>query len=271
MYKKSTFSISIFILLSLFMQGCGRSIQAGHSAQPKRAATPSEISEAFYAWYLDYLGDPASGTYRSPLADKAYQGSEYLTPSFIEYVDETLAGFDGRGGYDPFLCAQDVPQEINADRTFWQEGRASVIMRTSFPNHYMTVDLEKIGDAWQIRNIVCGFTPAGTAKAFYTWYLGYIGDQASDDMRNPLVDKAYRDCGFLSARFVQELDDFTVDGIPADPILMAQAVPYNFTVDPGEEEDTAIVHLQFGTQTTHSLKVGMVNELGAWKIDSIHS
>lgn len=269
MYKKTTFAISIFILLSLFMQGCGSKIQAGDSAQPKPTASPSQISEAFYAWYLDYLGDPASNTFRSPLADRAYRDSKYLTPSFIEHVDEILASFEGRGGYDPFLCAQDIPEEIKADSIFWQGEEASVLMRTSFPNHYMTVDLEKNGDAWQIGNIVCPFSAVGTAKAFYTWYLGYIGDPASEEMHNPLVDKAYQSCGFLSTRFIQELDDFTADGIPADPILMAQAVPHGFTVDPGAEEDTAIVHLQFGTETIHSLKVGMISELGIWRIDSI--
>jgi hypothetical protein len=142
-------------------------------------------------------------------------------------------------------------------------------MRSSFPNHFITLDLQQSSGEWKIGNITCGFSADGTAKAFYTWYLGYIGDRNSDEMRNPLVDKAYRDSGFLSEAFIQELDAMLAGGIPADPILMAQDIPQDFTVDPGQREDTAIVHLQFGTETVRHLKVTMTQELGAWKINHI--
>jgi hypothetical protein len=229
---------------------------------------PEEVVLEFYAWYLEAFGDPAAGTFRSPLADQVYQESEHLTPSFIGHVDDILAGM-GQSGYDPFLCAQDIPQEVVTDGAFYHGELASVIVRTNFPNHFITVDLQKSGDDWKIGNITCGFSPDGTAKAFYTWYLAYIGDRASDEMRNPLVDKAYRDCGFLSADFVQELDELTTGGIPADPILLAQDIPHDFSVDPGIEQGTAIVHLQFGTDSVRHLKVSMIEELGAWKINGI--
>jgi hypothetical protein len=203
------------------------------------------------------------------LADKVYQDSQYLTPSFIGHVDEVLAGFDGRGGYDPFLCAQDVPQEVRTDSTFFHGEQASVILRTSFPNHFLTVDLYRSGETWQIGNITCGHSPEGTAKAFYTWYLAYIGDRFSDEMRNPLVDGAYRESGFLSADYIQELDELITGGIPADPILMAQDIPQDFSVDPGAEVGTAFVHLQFGQDSVRHLKVSMIEELGSWKITGI--
>ena len=268
MKKKSILASYVLILLALMLQGCSSPAQNKEVAKIHPAASPSEVSEAFYTWYLGYIGVPASDTFRSPLTDKAYRNSEYLTPGFIKQVDEILAGFDG-AGYDPFLCAQDIPTEVKADEVFWQEERASVLMRTNFPNHFLTADLQKTGEGWQIENIVCGSTPVGTAKAFYTWYLGYIGDPATDDFRNPLVDKAYRNCEFLSAAFIQKLDVLTAEGIPADPILMAQAVPQSFTVDTDTEENTAIVHLQFGTETVHDLKIGMISDSGSWKIDSI--
>jgi hypothetical protein len=233
-------------------------------------SNPEAVVEEFYAGYLEAFGDPAIGTFRSPLADKDYQESAYLTPSFIEHVDEILAGFEGQGGYDPFLCAQDVPQEIQADGVFYHGTQASmVVMRTSFPNHFFSVDLYQSGETWQIGNITCGFSPEGTAKAFYTWYLAYIGDRASDHMRNPLVDGAYRESGFLSEDFIQELDEILLEGIAADPILMAQDIPHDFSVDPGMETGSAIVHLQFGTETVQHLKVMMIEEMGGWKITEI--
>lgn len=230
---------------------------------------PEAVVEEFYAGYLDSFGDPANGTFRSPLADKEYQESAYLTPSFIGHVDEILAGFENQSGYDPFLCAQNVPQEVRADGVYYHGTQASVVMRTSFPNHFFSVDVYQSGETWLIGNITCGFSPEGAAKAFYTWYLGYISDPASGEMRNPLVDKAYRNCGFLSEAYIQELDVMTSEGMAADPILMAQDIPQDFSVDPGTEAGTAIVHLQFGTETVQHLKVRMVEEPGAWKITGI--
>ena len=59
------------------------------------------------------------------------------------------------------------------------------------------------------------------------------------------------------------------DGLAADPILMAQDIPQGFSVEPGSEEGTAIVRLQFGTETVHNLKVSMTEEMGTWKINKI--
>jgi len=230
---------------------------------------PETTVQAFYSWYLDYFGDQAAGIFQSPLADRAYHESEYLTPSFIGHVDEILAGFEGKSGYDPFLCAQDVPQEIQSLGTFYHNGQASVVVQSDFPNHFFTLDLQKDGEEWKIGNVTCGISPDGIAKAFYTWYLAYIGDRASGEMHNLLVDRAYRNCDLLSDQFIQELDGLLDEGISADPILIAQDIPHDFTVDPGFEAGTAIVHLQFGTETVHHLKVTMVQNLGAWKIDGI--
>jgi hypothetical protein len=246
-----------------------RNYQEKVEIEVAKFATPEEVTQDFYTWYLDYFGNPAEGTFRSPLADRAYQGSEYLTPSFIGHVDEVLADFGNQGGYDPFLCAQDIPQEVRVDGTFWHGEQASVILRTSFPNHFMTADLYKSRETWKIGNITCGFSPDGTAKAFYTWYLAYIGDPSSDEMRNPLLAGAYRESGFLSAEFIQELDVLGTDGIPVDPILMAQDIPQDFSVDPGTETGTAIVHLQFGSDSVRHLKVSLTENDGGWMISGI--
>jgi hypothetical protein len=133
----------------------------------------------------------------------------------------------------------------------------------------MTADLYKSGETWKIGSITCGFSPDGTAKAFYTWYLAYIGDRSSDEMRNPLVDGAYRESGFLSAEFIQELDGLIAEGITADPILMAQDIPQDFSVDPGTEVGTAIVHLQFGPDSVRHIKVSLTENGGSWMITGI--
>jgi hypothetical protein len=258
----------LFLVLTLFIQGCSSGASAAVPAGSGTEMTPAKVSEAFYQWYLTYIGDPASESFKNPLSDKAYHQSEYLTQSFKDHVDEILAGFTG-AGYDPFLCAQAVPGEIKADVAHVRDGTATVLMRTDFINHVFTVDLFYRGNRWQIGNIACDFTPEGTAKAFYTWYLGTIGDPGSDEMHNPMVEGTYRESGFLSPDFIQRLDELMANALPADPILLAQDIPQDFTVDPGAEEGIAIVHLQFGEDSVRHLKVSLISDLGNWLIDDI--
>lgn len=242
-----------------------RTYQDNSEETNQTVSGPEQTAEAFYAWYLDSFGDPAAESFRSP----DYHDSEYLTQSLIGHVDEVLASFEEMSGYDPFLCAQNLPPKVMADDAFFHGEQASVVMRTEFANLYFTVDLVQSDAGWQISNVTCAAAPDGVAKAFYTWYLGYIGDRASENFRNPMVDKAYQDSGFLTADFIEELDELTAEGMPADPILMAQDIPQDFSVDPGVEEGTAVVHLRFGSETVTHLKLSMVNELGQWKIDQI--
>jgi hypothetical protein len=107
----------------------------------------------------------------------------------------------------------------------------NILVQTSFADHFFTVDLRQMdGDIWQISNVTCGGNPAGNAKAFYTWYLGYIGDPATEQFRNPLVDGAYRESGFLTAAFIDKVDE-TIAGFDQggfDPFLLAQDIPHRF-------------------------------------------
>jgi hypothetical protein len=267
--KKIYFPLMLSLIV-LLGAGCSNSGQAQEVTNaPDPGMGPAEVGTAFYDWYLSSFGDPGEGTFMSPLVERNYQESEYLTPGFIRHIDEILDSFEGKSGYDPFLCAQDVPQYITAGDPYFHGSLASIVFHSSFPNHYLTVDLQENHNSWLISDITCGMTPEGTVKAFYTWYLAYIGDRFSGEMRNPLVENAYRDCGFLSEAFIAELDELTEGALPADPILMAQDIPGEFSVDPGTAEGTAIVHLQFGSDSVNSLLVTLIEEQGSWKINQI--
>jgi len=221
--------------------------------------TPDAVVMAFYNWYLDYAA--AS----NPLVDKAYHDSPYLTADFANHVDEIIAGFD-RGGYDPFLCAQDVPDYVMAQSFIMNGPTPSILVQTSFDHHFFTVDLRQMdGDIWQVSNVTCGGNPAGSAKAFYTWYLAYA------ETGNPLVSGVYRDSPFLTAAFIDKVDE-TIAGFDQggfDPFLLAQDVPTAFAVDPGYIEDTALVDLSFGPQSVKLIQVNFVRENGRWLIDDI--
>jgi hypothetical protein len=227
--------------------------------------TPDAVVVAFYNWYLDYAATS------NPLVDQAYHESPYLTVDFAQHVDEIIAGFD-RGGYDPFLCAQDVPDYVMPHSFIMNGPTPNILVYTSFVDHFFTVDLRQAeGDVWQISNVTCGGNPAGNAQAFYTWYLGYIGDPTTLQFRNPLVDGAYRESGFLTAAFIEKVDE-TIAGFDQggfDPFLLAQDIPTAFSVDPGCIEDTAIVGLSFGPQSIKRVQVNFVRENGRLLIDDI--
>jgi hypothetical protein len=226
--------------------------------QPAEPETADAVVRAFYSWYLGYFGDPAGDNFRNPLVDKAYRDTPYLTESFVQHIDELLQSFNG-AGYDPFLCAQDIPTEMSPEVTFTRNGMAGVTMRSSFPNHMVVVDLQSEGDSWLISNVTCAHDPVSVATAFYTWYLGYIGDRSSSDFRNPLVDKAYHNHPLLTEAWIQTVDE-TLAGFENggfDPFLMAQDIPQDFSVDPGVESGTAVVHLKFGSECSKDLLITM--------------
>jgi hypothetical protein len=118
------------------------------------AMTPEEVVESFYDWYLGYIGDPASGEVRNPMADGAYRSSEYLTGEFVQKVDGIIASFD-KGGYDPFLCAQDIPESFTVDEALVSGDKASLVVHTSFEGHTFVVEAEQVSGRWAISDVIC--------------------------------------------------------------------------------------------------------------------
>ncbi|MBN1976537.1 MAG: DUF3828 domain-containing protein [Anaerolineae bacterium] len=133
--------VLIAIALSLFLSGC---------VLPTRepSLSPQEVVTKFYRWYIGYPGNP--------LVDKEYRASPYLAESFVQEVDGTLASFD-RGGGDPFLLAQDIPEQFTVDEVTVSGERAGVTINlywggnpTPSPRR---VDLELIDGEWKITRV----------------------------------------------------------------------------------------------------------------------
>jgi hypothetical protein len=148
------FALSTLVAVAaLVLTACGPAPEAA-----AEAAGPEGVVEQFYREYLDYIGDRSSGEFRNPLVDRAYRDSELLTPAFVASVDELLASFD-RGGYDPFLCAQDIPESVSVSEVTVSGDEASVMVETSFPGHGFEVELAMVEGEWLISGVVC--TPPG--------------------------------------------------------------------------------------------------------------
>ncbi len=106
---------------------------------------PQEVTTRFFRWYIGYPGNP--------LADKEYRNSPYLAEGFIQEVDTIVASFDA-GGYDPFLLAQDIPEQFSVGEATVADERANVLIRLYWggnPNPSVRqVDLQQIGGEWKI-------------------------------------------------------------------------------------------------------------------------
>ncbi len=110
---------------------------------------PGEFVEAFYHWYRSYAGNV--------LADKAYHDTPMVSDTFANDVDALVAGFD-RGGYDPFICAQNPPGAIEVESITISGDTAEVAVSTDLQGHTFKVELQAIeGSEWQITDINCGF------------------------------------------------------------------------------------------------------------------
>jgi hypothetical protein len=113
------------------------------------AGGPAATVTSFYGWYLD------ASRVGSPLADGLIAAREDVRDDFRLHLRLVLDGFRG-GGFDPLLCAQDVPAWVRVVEVRTVARRAFVRVGTSFSGHGFEVVLERDGDTWRIDDIRCG-------------------------------------------------------------------------------------------------------------------
>ena len=241
-------------------------VEADVPALPGEAATPEEAARSFYGWYIAY-NDLAAG--RTVRADEAYVGHPLLTEGLVARIEEAYASMQG-GGYDPFLCAQDVPTAVSVGQARVYEDQAWLTVYTTFPGHTLDLTLRQADGSWRIDEITCRLpdaasrTPEQVVQAFYTWYIHYPG--------NVMVDKSYYGFGmYLTQELIAEIDEiiagFEMGGY--DPFLCAQDVPMAVSVgqaEIGENEATLTVYTTF---PGHSLDVTLTQDGDLWRISGI--
>lgn len=232
--------------------------------------SPEAAALAFYEWYLDYAGyDEEADTMQNPLVDGAYRDSAYLSADLVARMDALLA--EGPG-YDPFLCAQDIPAHVAVEAIVAGEEAASVLVRLFFggnpQSHNLMADMIREEGAWRIDAITCEdtVTPRGVVDSFYRWYLNYA------EQSNPLADAAYRDSAFLTADFIAAVDALGEGGFMADPFLCAQDLPRGVQLfEGGIVDDTAMIaaRMAFGGDADPMAWITLSEGADGWQIDEI--
>jgi hypothetical protein len=113
---------------------------------------PEEVVASFYTWHLGTEG---------VLVSRAYRSNGHLSQAFVRKVDEIIASFS-RGGYDPFLCAQDIPRDMRLDpvRVEGDEARVGVHGIWNPGTQYesandILVVLQRQRGEWKIADIQC--------------------------------------------------------------------------------------------------------------------
>jgi len=145
----------LVIVLALVLAAVAPAACAADESQPPldtAASSPEDTVRAFYDWYTDYIGDRAAP--RNPMVDRAYRDSPYLTDDFEARTDALLDGFMG-GGFDPFVCAQDVPTSFDLDPAVTSNGAAAVTVHTEWTGHSFEVRLVDVDGGWLIDDVVC--------------------------------------------------------------------------------------------------------------------
>lgn len=233
------------------------------------AATPEEAARSYYEWYLEYTRPDDEGGFKNPLVDEAYASSPYLTVELTERVADIVASFEG-GGYDPFLCAQDVPTAFTVGPAEVAGDEARLTVYTTFVGHAFDVSLVEEDGGWLLDEVSCtnpdptARTPEEVVDRFYSWWIHYPG--------NPLADQMYQGAGlYLTQDFIEEVTETiaSFDGGGFDPILLAQDVPEAIVAEPAElDGDTAMVSVSTTFQG-HTFTVRLMREGAIWKIDGV--
>jgi hypothetical protein len=226
--------------------------------------TPQQVVERFYSWYVGYIRNAGD-----PITDRAYRSSEYITQEFVRRVDEAVS-VPGHSEYDPFLHAQEAPEEITVAEPLVSGEAATVAVHEIWDpgTRYELIQnleatLQLMDDEWRIADITVRMSPEEVVEAFYWWYTGYPG--------NPASDGVYRSSQYVSAEFAQRADGLIASGEDGgyDPFLCAQDTPGQISIEEtiaSSDEASVLVRTSF---EEHTFAVQLRQSEGRWAIDDV--
>jgi hypothetical protein len=146
--KKQNF-ISVLLTVAVASAAIIGGAYAINGMRESEKNTPEQTVSRFFTDWIGYKGNP--------LVDRYYAESSLVSRSYSDKVDAILASFD-KGGFDPILCAQDLPEGIKIINTAVEGEKALVAIEKIFSggNQMSEVYLERQDGKWLISDIVCG-------------------------------------------------------------------------------------------------------------------
>ena len=135
--------------------------------------SPQETVKQFYTDHINYEGNP--------LVDRHFAQSEFASQELISKIDATIASFQ-HGGYDPVLCAQDIPSSVTFTNDSQDDNTAKVTVAEKFGDmtKNVGVNLTATNEGWKITNIDCGSSSNNNQNSVQTKVGDYIRENISD-------------------------------------------------------------------------------------------
>ncbi|MDD5071852.1 MAG: DUF3828 domain-containing protein [Patescibacteria group bacterium] len=119
--------------------------------------SPEKNAAKFYEQWIAYEGNP--------MVDRIYYQNDLITENFSAKVDAIIESFltGQAGGYDPVLCAQDVPAGFELGKAQINGDTAEIFLTEFFSggNKTILVEMKKEKGEWLINNVQC---QAGSAE-----------------------------------------------------------------------------------------------------------
>jgi hypothetical protein len=148
--------------------------------------SPEQITLDFYENWVGYDGNP--------VADRMYNESDLTTENLKLKLNGIIDSFD-KSGYDPVLCAQDIPAGIEVVNVSKDDNKAIVTLKENFGGSEKIIEaiMEKGSfGSWKIDNIICG-----------------EGENSSDNKVSPAIKE------MVSSHIKNNISDLS----PTDPVL----------------------------------------------------
>lgn len=149
--EKKIIILGILFVLVGCLAGCSR---PSFSLAPER--TPEDIVEEFYERYFQCINNLEVTMLESCLEVQIKR--PYLTKSYRKQIQKSINSYFKYGGYDPLLCAYNIPPGGFKVGSASLEGeRASLVVSFYYEKeiHNVPITLVKDGNQWKIENVDC--------------------------------------------------------------------------------------------------------------------
>ncbi len=241
------------------------------------ALTPEKVTENFYTWYVKCL--------EGKTEDKSCQWEKN------EYVSDKITKNIKGNGYNPIICAQNVPDTskgsvvVKKAEILDDKAMATVYSLYSWENRPIDVELERVNSQWKITGFACPppQSPDYVVGDFYASYINCRGGKVEAGSFLPghcLYGEDYS--GDSVDLFSSLAENYgspelvkNVEWTPgADPILCAQDLPPSIRIENvnvvGEDARATVIE-EFATPVVIQTDLKLVKEFESrfWQIVNI--